>query len=65
MDIDFGEQKLFRASDARLLIENLLPARRRGRTRSRLDQRELEAYLVFRLVYDLTTKSPTGEFERL
>jgi hypothetical protein len=22
-------------------------------------------YLVFRLVYDLTTKSPTGEFERL
>jgi hypothetical protein len=44
-DIDFGQQKLFRASDARLLVENMLPARRRGRVRPRLDQRELELYL--------------------
>jgi Fic/DOC family len=44
-DIDFGGQALFRASDARLLIENMLPSRRRGRVRSRLDQRELEVYL--------------------
>ena len=44
-DIDFGDQALFRASDARLLIENMLPARRRGRVRRRLDQRELEVYL--------------------
>ncbi len=44
-DIDFGNQMLFRASDARLLVENMLPARRRGGVRRRLDQREIEVYL--------------------
>jgi hypothetical protein len=44
-DIRFGDTDLYRASDARLLIENLLPSRTRGALRRRLDQREIEEYL--------------------
>ena len=44
-DIRFGDTDLYRASDARLLIENLLPSRTRGVLRRRLDQREIEEYL--------------------
>jgi len=44
-DIQFGDREIYRASDARLLVENMLPSRRRGGIRRRLDQRELEEYL--------------------
>ena len=44
-DIQFGDSDLYRASDARLLIENMLPSRSRGSVRRRLDQREVEEYL--------------------
>lgn len=44
-DIQFGNSDLYRASDARLLIENMLPSRSRGSIRRRLDQREVEEYL--------------------
>ena len=44
-DIRFGDADLYRASDARLLIENLLPSRMRGTIRRRLDQRKIEEYL--------------------
>lgn len=44
-DIQFGDSDLYRASDARLLIENMLPSRSRGSIRRRLDQREVEEYL--------------------
>lgn len=44
-DIRFGDTDLYRASDARLLIENLLPSRTRGALRRRLDQREIEECL--------------------
>lgn len=44
-DIQFGDSDLYRASDARLLLENMLPSRSRGSIRRRLDQREVEEYL--------------------
>jgi fido (protein-threonine AMPylation protein) len=44
-DIDFGGGQLYRASDARLLVENLIPARTRLGIRRRLTQHEIEEYL--------------------
>jgi hypothetical protein len=44
-DIQFGDTDLYRASDARLLVENMLPSRSRRSIRRRLDQREVEEYL--------------------
>jgi hypothetical protein len=44
-DIRFGDREIYRASDARLLAENMLPSRRRASLRRRLDQREVEEYL--------------------
>ncbi len=44
-DIRFGDREIYRASDARLLVENMLPSRRRATIRRRLDQREVEEYL--------------------
>lgn len=44
-DIQFGDREIYRASDARLLVENMLPSRSRTTIRRRLDQREVEEYL--------------------
>jgi hypothetical protein len=44
-DIRFGDKEIYRASDARLLAENMLPSRSRTTIRRRLDQREVEEYL--------------------
>lgn len=44
-DVNLGGVLLYRASDARLLVENLLPSRTRGGIRRRLTQREIEEYL--------------------
>src|SRR5438094_363805 len=44
-DIPFGDRAIYRASDARVLIENMIPSRRRATLRRRLDQREIEEYL--------------------
>src|SRR5579859_5553724 len=44
-DIRFGDREIYRASDARLLVENMLPSRRRASIRRRLAQREVEEYL--------------------
>jgi hypothetical protein len=44
-DIRFGDREIYRASDARLLVENMLPSRSRATIRRRLNQREVEEYL--------------------